>query len=124
MNSKHAVHSTVASLFMSYISPPFQATYRLSNVAKILNDTMKDNFGAEYNRYFSRQPVRARYDMEQKKGGGCEGVARKPHTTPRHVKLTFIQFTCFLYRMSNKSAAGSNGKPHQSTDLHIVQAQF
>jgi hypothetical protein len=63
---------------------------------------------------------RARYDMEQTKGGGCEGVARNPHTTPHHFKLMFIKFTYFLYRLSNKSVAGSNGKPHQSTDLHIV----
>jgi hypothetical protein len=77
-------------------------------------DTMKDSSETEYNRYFSRQPMReAMYDTEYTKGeeGGCEGVARKPHTTPRHLKLTFIKFTYFRYTPSNKSAAGSNGKP-------------
>lgn len=64
---------------------------------------------------------RTRYDIGQR-AGGCEGVARKPHTTPRQFKFMFIKFTCFLYRLSNKSAAGSNGKSHQSTDLHTIQA--
>ena len=49
-------------------------------------------------------------------------MARKPHTTPRDIKLAFIKFTCFLYRLSNRSEARSNGKYHQWTNLHIVQA--
>jgi len=86
MNNKHDdLQSAIAShhdLFFSRRSKPL---YRLSNVAKILNDTMKDNFEAEYNRYFSRQPMRwVRYDMGQRAGvlKAWRGNPTPPRYTP------------------------------------------